>query len=733
MQTLPIPRYIDMVQQLTLKIKNLSMATKLLRFKVINFRSIEESDWIEASDNTCLVGTNEAGKTNLLIALWKLRPANGEPIIPLADYPRHLYSQYKADGHDEDVFIKADFELDEKVKNKVATDCGCDPEQVSVALIQRKYDGKYYIDLPYSKIEKYNKNRIQKIVSDFTVRLHNSEYYTKESTELQGKIDNVLGNIFDSLDSEYLNKQEVDTIVGKIQELLSQFGKKQNLPDLFKRHLLSPLSKIQDSFNGKAIVTSDETRKYILKNIPKFVYYSDYGNLDSEIYLPRVIEDLERSDLTESARAKARTLDVLFKYVKLSPEEIHELGNDRRYIIKKLDYNNREISSDEQDLSDEEVAEWAEKKKERGVLLRSAASELTKSFKQWWQQGNYIFAFEADGSHFRINVSDELRPESIELEGRSRGLQWFFSFFLVFLVETKQEHANAILLLDEPGLSLHPLAQFDLASFFRKLSENNQLIYTSHSPFLVDMDNLANVKAVYIDKNSGRTKVSSNLRYDETDAEKSIYPVHAALGLTVSETLLLGCTPVLVEGPSDQIYLTMIKRYLISKGKLLNSREFVFIPTGGVRGMGPVTKLVSSRDNLLPFVLLDSDRPGKDYTKQIKNGIYKDQQERVLDVGYFLGEKAFEIEDLMPVKPLAQIIDRVFRGRDYFEDIVVEGEPIVDQIEKWASENSIELQYGWKVDIAKELINNFDRVMKDVPANLEVHWIALFEKLTSKN
>jgi hypothetical protein len=82
------------------------------------------------------------------------------------------------------------------------------------------------------------------------------------------------------------------------------------------------------------------------------------------------------------------------------------------------------------------------------------------------------------------------------------------------------------------------------------------------------MDNLAKVKAVYIDKQTGRTKVSSNLRHDEADAEKSIYPVHAALGLTVSDTLLLGCIPVLVEGPSDQIYLTMIKRYLIGKGKL---------------------------------------------------------------------------------------------------------------------------------------------------------------------
>lgn len=87
------------------------MKTVLVRFKVYNFRSIEESEWIEVSDNTCLIGTNESGKTNLLIALWKLHPANGEPIIPLNDFPRHLYSNYKAGGHEKDIFIAADFIL----------------------------------------------------------------------------------------------------------------------------------------------------------------------------------------------------------------------------------------------------------------------------------------------------------------------------------------------------------------------------------------------------------------------------------------------------------------------------------------------------------------------------------------------------------------------------------------------------------------------------------------------
>ena len=122
------------------------METKLKRFKVYNFKSIEESDWIEVSDNSCLVGTNEAGKTNLLVALWKLNPVNNEPIIPLDDFPRHLYSNFKADKHSEDVFIAADFILKESFQEEISKELKCDPEQVKRVLVERRYNGEYHID-----------------------------------------------------------------------------------------------------------------------------------------------------------------------------------------------------------------------------------------------------------------------------------------------------------------------------------------------------------------------------------------------------------------------------------------------------------------------------------------------------------------------------------------------------------------------------------------------------------
>ena len=706
------------------------MNTKLVRFKVENFRSIEQSDWTEVSDNSCLVGTNESGKTNLLLALWKLNPANYEPIVPLDDFPRSLFSNYKAGHHEYDVFISADFKLEDSFARNLASELDCDYTQTSTVLVSRQYNGKYKVSLPYTKIEEFPAERLTEMLSSLQLALNNDEAYTKSEPVVKQIVDDFIKEETENIKTSHFKHEFLKGLAEGTNNLIeTKFGQKKNLPNLITENFKSQIDNLNDSFEGNEIELSQDQIDSILEEIPKFVYYSDYGNLDSEIFLPRVIEDFERTDLGETARAKVRTLQVLFKYLKLSPNEIFELGNDREVIIRKVNNQGGLIDETTEELTDEEIQQWSNKKRERGILLRSAATQLTQNFKKWWLQGDYIFDFQADGNHFRINVSDSIRPEQIELEGRSRGLQWFFSFFLVFLVETKEGLANTILLLDEPGLSLHPLAQYDLAKFFRKLSEDNQLVYTSHSPFLVDIDNLANLKAVYVDKESGRTKITSNLRYDEKDAEKSIYPVHAALGLTVSDTLLLGCKPILVEGTSDQIYLSFLKLYLQGEGLLKFSKEFVFIPVGGVRGMSPVSKLVSSRDNELPMVLLDSDKAGREYKKNLINGKYKGEADKVLEVNDFLEGENYEIEDLIPPAFIIKSIDRSHRADEYFEDFYKEGIAIVDQIEQWAENNEIDLVLGWKVELSRDILNRKDKFYKEIDDKTKETWNKLFIEL----
>ena len=429
----------------------------------------------------------------------------------------------------------------------------------------------------------------------------------------------------------------------------------------------------------------------VLKALPQFVYYSNYGNLDSEIYLPHVVENLERNDLGTKEAAKARTLRVLFEFVRLNAQEILELGRE---------FQDR--SGQGRKPTEEEIEEIAEKKKVRSILLQSAGVTLTQKFRDWWRQGDYRFRFEADGNHFRIWVADDRRPTEVELENRSTGLQWFLSFYLVFLVESQGQHRKAVLLLDEPGISLHPHAQRDLSAFFDSLAQSNQLIYTSHSPFLVDADRLERARKVYIARD-GTTKATPDLRHSEGKDEQAgaAYAVHSALNLSVAESLLLGCQPVLVEGPSDQHYLTAIKALLISAGKITPARELVFPPSGGAKTARVVASILIGRDDALPKILLDADGPGRQMAGNLKDKLYAEAQERVLSVADFVKIDSAEIEDLFPPKFLAEELDRMEREPETrLVDVIQEGNPFVGQVENWARSEDVTLAKHWKVDLS---------------------------------
>lgn len=460
-------------------------------------------------------------------------------------------------------------------------------------------------------------------------------------------------------------------------------------------------------------LVGDKLFDEICERIPKFVYYSEYGNLDSDLYLPRVKEDLARIDtLGGKERMKARTLKILFGHLNLNPDEILNLGQED----KPNDYPNQKTA--------DAIETESRNKQERFAKIDSAATNLSSQFKDWWTQGNYIFRFNADGNYFRILVSDSERPSPIELESRSKGLQWFFSFFLVFLAESKDSHRDCILLLDEPGLSLHPNAQTDLIRFFEQLSQNNQLIYTTHLPFLVDHNSLDRVKAVYTEK--GLTKASNDISKADKE-KKAIQPVNAAIGITASQSLLVGCDIVIIEGVSDQFYLTMIKNYLVSKGKFKPKKELVFIPVGGAKGVKPVVSIIYGNNSDLPISLLDSDDTGKQFQKSLKEGLYNGGTEKVIETDTFTDKTGSEIEDLIPVDLIVDSFDRLFRSEDglMVDDINV-NTPIVPQLKKFAEDNQIALELGWKVELSKKVKQKFK---SDVTDDLENKWKDLFDKL----
>lgn len=695
---------------------------ELRRFRVTGFRSVVDSGWIEADKITALIGTNESGKTNLLLALWKLNPAKEGAIDPIADYPRKRYNEIRS-MEDKPVFVSAEFVLSDTLVNQLVKLTGAEPDEVRVALVRRKFDGQHFTSFPHQKAAPTIPAR--EVAQVFTVARTDIEALSATKTEepLKAGILTVLREVLQEFgldDDAQLGADALDALRARVEDIDTSAAAKRSTIAPRLGQLLDVLEEYVKNARKPAPTSVEAARKLVLEKLLSFVYYSNYGNLDSEIYLPHVIENMERDDLGSKEAAKTRTLRVLFDFVNLSPQEILELG--------------RETSPPNRQPTGAEIQANAEKKKEREILLQSASSMLTERFREWWRQGEYRFRFQADGNHFRIWVSDDRRPEEIELEGRSAGLQWFLSFFLVFLVESLEGHEDSMLLLDEPGHSLHPLAQKDLSDFFESLANTNQLAYTTHSPFLVDPDHLDRVKAVYVD-NSGATLVSANLRAGEakTPQKGSIYPVHAALGLSVSEILLQGCQPVIVEGSSDQYYLSTIKNYLISEGSISPKRELVFMPAGGVKGVVAIVPIIAGKDESLPHVIVDSDEQGRNAEKKLADGLYSSSKERLVNTEGICGIPGSEVEDLFPPAILAAAVVKYLRptGDEDFEDTVAPGQPIVPQIEAFAGRNNIELKKGWKAELAVTVKNRFQRAETPMAPHEKVAelWRTLFERL----
>ena len=614
---------------------------KLIRYQVENFRSVENSGWIDCDDVTTLVGINESGKSNLLLALWKLNPAREGAIDLLHDMPVSKLSTLRKEPK-KIRFITAEFVLGKDDAETIAKVTNADVNSETIITVSRYYDGTHVVDYPNG-------------LPSFNGELEEGEEFNNDEYE----------------------------------------------------------QKLKDE---------------IIKELPKFVYYSNYGNLSSKIYLPNVIKWLNGETVAgvEVNDDQVRTLRVLFDFVKLNPTEILELGKDPKILAIERTRNSNSTPSAE------EIKKAEDDKEERSILLQSASGDLTRQFKDWWKQGEYKFRFEADGDYFRIWVSDKIRTDEVGLELRSTGLQWFISFYLIFLVESQENHKNAILLLDEAGLTLHPLAQKDLSRFFDNLSISNQIINTTHSPFIVDTSNIDRCRVVYMD-DKGFTVASSDLRQGADSLnEKSIYAVHAAMGLSVSDILLQGCQNIVVEGPSDQHYLNAIKSFLIREKLIAPKQEIVFVPSGGVKGVPGVVSILSSKADELPYVLVDSDESGQSAVKKLQSGLYKDQKDRIIEIKDITNLANSEVEDIIPYSLLSRGIDRLFHTieDEVFADTYDSAYPILPQIEAFAAKHSIELdKHGWKVELAKSAKQALKNKKKEnIDDNVITKWTKMFEK-----
>ncbi|MFI6013375.1 ATP-dependent nuclease [Streptomyces sp. NPDC051243] len=211
-----------------------------------------------------------------------------------------------------------------------------------------------------------------------------------------------------------------------------------------------------------------------------------------------------------------------------------------------------------------------------------------------------------DGQYLKVVVVDDLGVE-VELDQRSEGFRWLVSFFVVFRAQAKEQLNNAILLLDEPGLHLHALKQREFRKTVEMLAEDNQNLYTTHSPFMVGPEELHRVRLVeMVDRTTG-TKIHTQLVSDDP---RSVFPLQTALGYDLAQSMFSQRRNLVTEGLTDMWFLEGLAGAMREAGVATTRDNIAIVPAGSSSKVIYHCTLLHSQ-RLKVSALLDSDAAGE--------------------------------------------------------------------------------------------------------------------------
>ena len=297
---------------------------------------------------------------------------------------------------------------------------------------------------------------------------------------------------------------------------------------------------------------------------------------------------------------------------KLLDDDRYDYGN--LCLLKLLGFTARELADlgDAPEPGDDEETfdSYRRQLDERSIKLNAASVRLSGEICSIWNPNQTraeadTVLIQADGQYLKVVIQDELGVQ-IEVDQRSAGFQWLVSFFVVFFAEAEDAHANSILLLDEPGLSLHGLKQRDFRQTISRLAEGNQTLYTTHSPFLVGPDELDLVRVVEMTDRDKGTKVHTIVTASDPAA---LLPLQEALGYDLAQSLFAQQRNLVLEGLTDYWYVEATAALLKAAGQEVLNDKISLVPASSA-GKVVYFATILHANKLKVAALLDSDSAG---------------------------------------------------------------------------------------------------------------------------
>ena len=577
---------------------------KLKKIQVTNFRSVEDSKEFDIDPVTCLVGKNEAGKSAILLALAALNPYKTTPVVldKERDYPRSKLTQYDQIHGDEDaVVIRTTWKLDESDVEAIAEDLGEDVLLCPLVEVSRRYGHNIEVDAQLD-----HEAAVEHFCNLFALSAPERSMLKSPAT--------------------------VDELIIVLKGLESPKEKHERL--------LEYLDK-----NGNA---RSHLEKFVIDALPRMMYVSAYDRMDGGIQIEDTLERIETQEIKQAKHRGSRLFVEFLEYAGVAIDEITDVTTYETF----------------------------------NAMLQAASTAITSQILEYWSQNPDLYvevrideARQDDPAPFdqgtiaRARIRNNLHHVDTPFSERSAGFVWFFSFLVKFAQVQKNSESPVILLLDEPGLSLHGKAQGDLLRFIDDiLAPSHQVIYSTHSPFMVPADELHRVRIVedkvHVDatrRKSYGTKVSQDVLNVEAD---TLFPLQGALGYEATQTLFVGEHTLLVEGPSDILYLKALSAVLKAHDRTSLDLRWTICPAGGIDKIMPFVSLFAGKE--LHVAVLSDEAKGT------KGKVNKIRKSEVLQAGHFFTVADFidkdegDIEDIFDTEIYAEIVNRSYNLPDNY-------------------------------------------------------------------
>lgn len=622
--------------------------------KIFMFKSIDNSGDVKIDPSiTVLVGQNESGKTAFLQALHKAKSVEDDVAYDvLNDYPRKALTAYeKQHAKTPAVVAELTYQLGDDEVKAINKSLHHDILKQLSFKVSYKYGGSQMITLTVPEAD-----YVQRI-------LKGAKLSSEVATRVAGAKN--LREMFSLLEQADLNSEE------------------QNFLDTFKKSF--PESKS----TGWGLLDFYVWTNYLSPKVPKFLYFDEYYLLPGKVSLTSLQQRVQQN--VQNKNALLNEDKTVLGLLRLAGVELKDLADPAGYENIKA-----RLEGFSNSVSDRVFSYWTQNENLSVVFdIKADPQEKVAPF----NSGNNLY----------IRVYDRRHRVSVPFDQRSKGFIWFFSFIVWFdsIKEQMGIDDDIILLLDEPGLSLHALAQADFLKYIDQLAKDHQVIYTTHSPFMVRDDRLYQVRTVE-DKEREGTKITENVTGSDP---KTIFPLQAALGYTIAQNLFISTRNLLVEGPADLVYLRFFSSMLEKAGRTYLREGITVVPVGGLDKLATFVALLGA-NNLELSVLHDYEsRPDPRLQSLVRDRLIRDKN--VLNYAMFRGTPgpiaasasttggaaslpSTDVEDLISPDLYLKLFNGAYKkqlgGVEIKETDLPPGERIVNRIGDYLKSNSITLR-----------------------------------------